>query len=209
MGVVSASMYKAARQIASGITEQDANITAAISSAEQFIEAETGRKLASDTHTEYFDIRRGQTVIHLSHWPVTTFTSLSWRNASTWTAYSSSAYYAPTDQNDRGTVQYLGTDYPYGTRQPFSIRPSRKGYALPEGHQTIRAVYVAGFTTDSLAVSLREPFYRVVDYVAGDFGRVWSALSDGFSGTLRTNRTAADEGEIKAELLRPFRSVVL
>lgn len=204
-------MYKAARGIASGITEQDTNIGAAISGAESLIQAETGRALASATHTEYFDTRPGQTILHLSHFPVTTFTSLSWRSGSTWTAYSASAYYAPLDEGS-GTVQFLGGDYPYGAYGVLSGHPTglrgkvRRG--LPAGPKAIRAIYVAGYASDSLAVSLREPFYAVVDWVRENWGSVKSAQQDGTSGVVRVNRAAADERERLQDLMRPFQQVI-
>lgn len=207
MAVVSAAMYKAARGIPASITTQDTNIDAAIAGAVSLIESETGRKLETATHTEYFD-GTGQTVIQLASPPVTSFTSLAVAvDSSTWETVESTAYRVILD---RGQVVYLGGNafrpYTYGT----GVRTvaNAKRYGLPSGTKNIRAIYVGGYAANSLAQGLLEPFYSVVDWVIEGRTRIRSALSDGNSGTLRVNRAAADERESLSMLMRPFRGVI-
>jgi hypothetical protein len=196
-------MYKTSRGI--GVSTLDAEIAAAISSAESWIESLTGRSLLSAEYTEYHSSPQfGNGWIQLDNWPVTAIASVSYWNGE-WVALSSDQY---EQRSSNGKVFFPSNTWGYFDDSRVTLGPAATMPRPPEA-DSLRVVYTAGYAANSLEKGLLEPFYRLVDAIRYDRTTPKLAQSDGFAGTMAVNRSAADTEMILNLLARPFRRTLL
>ena len=205
MAVVTASMYRGARP--GLVSAQDTEITAGIASAERWIEASTGRSLESAERVEEYEMPAWSTgVIQLTQIPVTAVASVDRWSGTAWTGLTTDQY--ALRSGPKGLLQVGGRGGSYSGSTAQEIGPVGLSAARDEA-PTLRITYTAGYASDSLAASLRESFYMVVDAVRAERGSFTIAVSDGFSGVTKVNRTADDYRIMVRALMAPFRVVAL
>lgn len=196
-------MYKTSRGI--GVSTMDAEIAAAISSAESMIEAETGRALLSAEYTEYHSSPQFfDGWIDLDNWPVTAIASVSYW-AGEWVALEASQY---EQRSNNGKVFFPSSAWGYFDDRRLILGPAATMPRPPEA-DAMRVVYTAGYASAELEKRLLEPFYRIVDAIRSDRTTPKFAQSDGFAGTMAVNRSADDLNQIIKILVRPFRKAAL
>jgi len=205
MTVVTTAMYKTARGI--GITSFDADIAAAISSAESMILSVTGRDLALAERTEYHEFPLGFPCwLQLNHHPVTNLASVAYWSDQ-WVTLDPSHY----EQRSPSGKLFVRGVFSGGrsmdqSRTVLSPASQFVGRSSPE---SLRIVYTAGYTAGGLEKALLEPFYKIVDAIRYDRTRPQFASQDGFQGVQVVNRSAEDLQETIRQLCQPFKAVIL
>ena len=195
-------MYKTSRGI--GVSTLDAEIAAAISSAESIIETHTGRGLASAQRTEYHEFPQfSGGWIQLDCAPVTAIGSVSYWSGE-WVAMSTSEY----ENRGNGKLFFPSNTWGYFNDSRVILGPAAVMPWPPEA-DSLRVVYTAGYAANALETKLLEPFYQIVDALRADRTVPKLAQSDGFAGTMAVNRAAADLQLRWSLLLQPFRRSVL
>lgn len=164
MALITTAEYKAA----AGYTGSgyDSRIAIAIGVVERFVRAYCGRDRAAGfeeaTWTEYLDGDGGET-IKLREWPVSSITSVKFRESATafGTAEASSSYYVDPSTDNRGLVFRAGG--------LGSWEVEARTACWPKGRRNIEVVYTGGYST--VPDDLKNACYELVSAWFNTSGR--------------------------------------
>ncbi len=179
----------AAVKILTGVTAADDVITQQhITDASFFANSYTGRILASQTFTEYYD-GDGTNLLFLKNYPISSITTI----------------HQDSDRAFGSDTLVASTDY-------FTYADNRKligdGVTWLRGIQTIKVVYLAGYVIGSIPEDLVNAVTMLVDF----WGKEYDAHRFGVTSTgTETNRITYEKNipaEIK-EMLNPYKKKVI
>lgn len=143
-----------------GVTDYDTELTPILAEAEAFVAKVLERRLedtGSDL-TEYYD-GRGDSVLYLQGWPVTSVTSVSYLSsvasgAASYTAFDATEYYTTADGRlIRANV--LDAGFPDANADAYSVN-------WPCGHANIKVVYKGGYSSSTVTADILAAVYRVM-----------------------------------------------
>lgn len=205
MAITSVANYKTYRGISG--TGLDAALAVIHPAVEEMLARHTGRTFEETTHTDEEYDGDGSQILHLKSWPVTTLTSVKYRDSGgTSTALASSSYRL---KSDRGRVTRLPFAHPsrFTSDSYGSVYDSGWG-AYPcftEGYGNYLVTYTAGYAEGEFPVELLHAIYQAIDVFVSQVGidlTIQSETEGSYS------YTRADVNMIlapyKAELFRPF-----
>lgn len=182
MALTTAANYKTWAKIS--VATYDTELALLVTQAEKLVAEVLDRRLEDSgaAAIEYYD-GRGDDMLYLKAWPVTSITSVSYLSSvssgvAAYTAYDGSEYYA-TDDGRLIRANVLDYAFPDSNAEAYSTN-------WPCGRDNIKVIYRGGYTSSTVPADLALCIYEVV-----------ATLQHGRDGT----RDVPQQDELRAFIL--------